>query len=364
MRLALSLGRRGLGQVAPWPSVGCVLVKDRRIIGRGTSDLQTMRHAEIVALDQAGAQAKGATAYVTLEPCAHHGRTPPCAAALVAAKVARVVVAVQDPNPKVAGQGLEHMRRAGINVETGLLAAEAAADHAGFFLTQRQNRPLVTLKMASSFDGRIATKSGESRWITGADARREVHMQRARHDAVMIGAGTARADDPMLDIRGLGLAHQPVRVVLSRHLDLPLGGRLARSAKQQPLWLMHTKGADPALVSAWEGLGAKLFLVATKGAGVDIFAVLQALADAGLTRVFCEGGAELAASLVQAAFVDRLVGFTAGLALGAEARPALAHMGLDSLAEAPRFRLLEVRDIGGDVMHLWERAQHGKSQSA
>ncbi len=354
MRLALSLGRRGLGRVAPWPSVGCVLVANGRIVGRGTSERQTMRHAEVVALDQAGPHAQGATAYVTLEPCSHHGNTPPCADALVQAGVARVVVAMADPNPLVAGKGLERLRAAGIEVETGLCEAKARHDHAGFLLTQSEGRPMLTLKLANSFDGRIAIMTGESRWITGVVARREVHMMRARHDAVMIGAATARADDPMLDVRALGITKQPVRVVLSRGLDLPLGGKLARSARDVPLWLIHAKSAEPGLISAWQGLGARLIPVAQKAGQIDVYAALQALGQAGLTRVFCEGGGALAASLISAGLVDRLVGFSAGLALGADAKPALGPLGLERLSDAPRFRLTGLRDVGGDVMHHWE----------
>ncbi len=354
MRLALSLGRRGLGRVWPNPSVGCVIVAGGRIVGRGVTQPGGRPHGEVVALAQAGAAARGATVYVTLEPCAHHGKSPPCADALVAAGVARVVVALEDPNPLVAGRGLARLRGAGITVETGLLEAEARRDHAGFLKVQAAGRPMLSLKLASSFDGRIATASGESRWITGPGARRLVHAQRARHDAVMIGAGTARADDPMLDVRGLGVAAQPVRVVLARALDLPLTGRLAGSAGAQPLWLLHGRGADTGLVRAWQGLGARLFQVREVAGRLDLGAALQALAEAGLTRVFCEGGGQLGASLLQAGLVDRLIGFTAGLALGSDARPSLGALGITRLAQAPRFDLLESRAVAGDVLHIWQ----------
>ncbi len=215
MRQALTLGRRGLGRVAPWPSVGCVLVKGGRIVGRGTSDAVTLRHAERVALDQAGDAARGATAYVTLEPCSHHGRTPPCADALVAAGVARVVIAAGDPNPQVAGQGIARLRAAGIEVLTGVLEKEATEQHLGFFRVMTEGRPMLTLKLASTLDGRIATASGESRWITGPDARRAVHALRMSHDAVLVGGGTARADDPTLTVREMGADRQPVRIVAS-----------------------------------------------------------------------------------------------------------------------------------------------------
>ncbi|CAN0604691.1 unnamed protein product, partial [Ectocarpus sp. 12 AP-2014] len=190
----------GLGRVAPWPSVGCVIVSDGKIVGRGTSDLATLRHAEIVALDQAGPRAKGATVYVTLEPCSHQGRTPPCADALIKAGVARVIVAAGDPNPLVAGQGLEKLRVAGIEVTIGLGEVEALRDHEGFLSVQTRKRPFLTLKLATTLDGRIATAIGESQWITGPEARRKVHAMRASHDCVMVGGGTARADNPSLTV--------------------------------------------------------------------------------------------------------------------------------------------------------------------
>jgi diaminohydroxyphosphoribosylaminopyrimidine deaminase/5-amino-6-(5-phosphoribosylamino)uracil reductase len=356
MALALSLGRRGQGQVWPNPAVGCVIVQGDRIVGRGWTQEGGRPHAETVALEQAGRMAQGATAYVTLEPCAHHGATPPCAEALAAAGVARVVVAAGDPDSRVNGQGIDILCAAGVTVDTGVLEAEAAADHAGFFLRVREGRPFVTLKLAASFDGRIATATGESRWITGPGARRLVHALRARHDAVLVGGGTARADDPSLTVRDLGVARQPVRVVLSRRLDLPLTGTLARTAGEVPLWLIHGSDAEPALVDAWEGLGAKLITVPVRNRHLDVAAAMQGLGRAGLTRVFCEGGGALAASLLGAGLVDELVGFTAGLAIGAEGWPSLAAMGLDRLAGAPRFRLVEIRAVEGDAMHRWLRA--------
>lgn len=355
MALALSLGRRGLGAVWPNPAVGCVIVKHGRILGRGWTRPGGRPHAETVALAQAGAAARGATAYVTLEPCAHHGQTPPCADALVAAGVARVVVALADPDPRVNGQGLARLRAAGIEVVEGVLADAARADQAGFLSRVTEGRPLVTLKLATSFDGRIATASGESRWITGAEARRAVHALRLTHDAVMIGAGTARADDPVLTVRDLGAARQPVRVVLARTLDLPLDGRLAASAGEVPLWLVHGDGADRDRVAAWRALGAEMLPVPVAHGRLDTGAALAELGARGLTRVLCEGGGTLAASLLGAGLVDRLVGFTAGMAIGAEGRPAISALGLGALADAPRFTLAETRAVGGDVMHVWHR---------
>jgi diaminohydroxyphosphoribosylaminopyrimidine deaminase/5-amino-6-(5-phosphoribosylamino)uracil reductase len=355
MRAALGLGRRGQGQVWPNPAVGCVIVRDGRVVGRGWTQPGGRPHAEVEALARAGEAARGATAYVTLEPCAHEGRTPPCALALAEAGVARVVAPLSDPDPRVAGQGFDALRRRGVEVTTGVMAEAAGADHAGFFLRVEQGRPLVTLKLAASFDGRIATATGESRWITGAEARRWVHGMRSRHDAVMVGAGTARADDPALTVRGLGVRRQPVRVVVSRRLDLPLMGQLAQTARDLPVWICHGADADAQLVRTWEGLGARLLPCAVSGGQLDPHAVLQALGREGITRVFCEGGGALAASLLAADLVDVLVGMTAGVALGAEGRPVFGALGLDRLEDAPRFRLVETRPVGADVLHVWEK---------
>ncbi|WP_120502140.1 bifunctional diaminohydroxyphosphoribosylaminopyrimidine deaminase/5-amino-6-(5-phosphoribosylamino)uracil reductase RibD [Roseovarius sp. EL26] len=355
MALALSLGRRGQGNCWPNPAVGCVLVRDGRIVGRGWTQPGGRPHAERVALDQAGDAAHGATAYVTLEPCAHHGQTPPCAEGLIAAGIARVVVAVEDTDPRVAGQGFAMLRAAGIVVETGLLSDVASDDLAGFLRRAETGRPWVTLKLATSFDGRIATATGHSQWITGPEARRTVHAMRAGHDAVMVGGGTVRADDPSLTVRDMGVTQQPVRVVISRRLDLPLMSQLARTAHEVPLWLCHGADADIALVEAWEGIGAKLLPCAIHGAQLDMGSVLTMLAEQGLTRVFCEGGGAIAASLLSEDLVDELVGFTAGIAIGAEGLPAIGALGLSTLEGANRLALIEIRAVGADILHRWRR---------
>lgn len=356
MALALSLGKRGMGQVAPWPSVGCVIVQQGRIVGRGRSDAIRVRHAEVGALEQAGAAAKGATVYVTLEPCSHHGRTPPCADALIVAGVARVVVAAGDPNPLVAGAGLARLRAAGIEVNLGCLEAEAQMDHAGFLLAQTETRPFVTLKLALSLDGRIATATGESKWITGPEARRMVHMARSRHDAVMIGAGTARADNPTLTVRDMGITRQPVRVVVSRRLELPLDSALVQSAREVPLWLCHDARLEAEVLAPWQDAGAVCLPCMVEGRQVSPGAVMGHLAQAGLTRVFCEGGGGLAGSLLAAGLVDELLVFAAGTVIGAEGTPSVAAMGLDRLADAPRFRLMGTWPVGGDTMQRWQRS--------
>ncbi|MEM9968072.1 MAG: bifunctional diaminohydroxyphosphoribosylaminopyrimidine deaminase/5-amino-6-(5-phosphoribosylamino)uracil reductase RibD [Pseudomonadota bacterium] len=355
MNLALSLGRRGQGNTWPNPSVGCVLVKSGRIIGRGWTQPGGRPHAETQALGQAAARAHGATAYVTLEPCAHHGKTPPCAQALIDAGIARVVIALEDSDPRVNGKGIAMLQAAGVDVVVGPGAEQAKQDHAGFLLRTEQGRPLVTLKLANSFDGRIATATGESRWITGSAARRLVHALRARHDGVMVGGGTARKDDPSLTVRDLGVDHQPTRVVVSRRLDLPLMGQLAQTASKTPLIICHGQDADAVLQDTWRGLGATLLNCRVSGGQLDPADVLRQLARHGLTRLFCEGGGALAASLIEADLVDHLIGFTAGLAIGAEGLPATGALGLSSLSEARRYALSNTECVGEDTVTFWHR---------
>lgn len=350
MRLAIALGQRGLGRVWPNPAVGCVLVREGRVLARGWTQPGGRPHAERMALD--GCDARGATAYVSLEPCAHHGKTPPCSEALIDAGVARVVTALTDPDPRVAGRGHAMLRAAGIEVVEGVEAAAARAANAGFLLRVTEGRPYLTLKLALTLDGRIATASGESRWITGAQARHRVHAMRARHDAVLVGAGTARADDPDLRVRGLGVAHQPVRIVAARGLDLDPAGRLGRSAREAPVWLLHGAGAPEARRTAWAATGAEVIAL---GEGFGALAMMQALGARGLTRVLCEGGGALAASLLRAGLVDELVVFSAGKVIGSEGRAGLGMMGLEILAEAPRFDLVDVLAVGVDVMQRWVR---------
>ncbi|MCO4846692.1 MAG: bifunctional diaminohydroxyphosphoribosylaminopyrimidine deaminase/5-amino-6-(5-phosphoribosylamino)uracil reductase RibD [Yoonia sp.] len=346
MALALMLGRRGMGRVWPNPAVGCVLVRNGAILGRGRTADGGRPHAEVVALAQTG-DARGATAYVTLEPCAHTGQTGPCAQALIDAGVTRVVVATTDPDPRVSGQGIAMLRGAGVQVDVGICAAKADADHAGFFSRITQKRPFLTLKIASTLDGRIATATGESQWITGPDARRAVHMMRARHDAVMVGGGTVRADDPTLTVRGLGVSRQPVRVIVS---NAPLvAPNLQASVANSPVWQCH--GPDVAIPD-WV---TSIACPASDGT-INLVAAMAALAEHGITRVFCEGGGALAASLLSAGLVDDLVVFHAGCVIGHDGIPSLAGLGVQALADAPRFELADVRAVGPDIMHRWTRA--------
>jgi diaminohydroxyphosphoribosylaminopyrimidine deaminase/5-amino-6-(5-phosphoribosylamino)uracil reductase len=332
-----------------------VIVKEGRLVGRGWTQPGGRPHAETEALAQAGEAARGATAYVSLEPCAHHGRTPPCADALVAAGVARVVTALEDPDPRVAGQGHKILESQGISVMTGILAAEARTANAGFLSRIERGRPWLTLKLALTLDGRIATAAGESRWITGPEARRRVHAMRMRHDAVLVGGGTARADDPALTVREMGATRQPVRIVASRSLALPMDGPLAATIPLAPLWLLHDPAATaPAEAEAWTRRGAQLLPCITAPDGLlDPTSLLETLGSQGLTLVFCEGGGSFAASLVKAGLVDELAVFTAGLALGAEGRPGLGALSLARLADARHFRLVSVEQVGADILHVW-----------
>ncbi|MGF1446234.1 MAG: bifunctional diaminohydroxyphosphoribosylaminopyrimidine deaminase/5-amino-6-(5-phosphoribosylamino)uracil reductase RibD [Pikeienuella sp.] len=360
---ALALARRGLGRVAPNPSVGALLVKDGVILGRGVTLAGGRPHAETVALGRAraryGADAlKGATAYVTLEPCAHHGLTPPCSDALIEAGIARLVCPVEDPDPRVHGRGFAKLRAAGVAVETGLLADAARLLNAGFFLRVERGRPWIQLKLAMTLDGRIATATGESRWITGPAARLRAHLMRAEADAVMIGAGTARTDDPMLDVRGFGAGvSQPVRVVMDPRLTLPMGHKLVATARRQPVWLLHgpSAGATPEAALAAEGCRPIAVPVGSDGR-ISLAPALQRLAGEGLTRVLVEGGGQLAAALLAEGLVDEIALFSAGAAIGSEGRPGIGALGLPRLAEAPRFRLVDSAAVGPDLLSVWRPA--------
>lgn len=355
MRAALALARRGLGNVWPNPAVGCVIVKDGHVVGRGWTGSGGRPHAETEALRRAGDKARGAAAFVSLEPCCHWGQTPPCAQALAAAGVSRVVAALEDPDPRVAGGGLARLREAGIAVESGLLAEEAAETNAGFLMRVRKGRPLVTLKLATSLDGRIATASGESRWLTGARARERAHWLRAEHDAVMVGTGTVLADDPQLTCRLPGLGDRsPVRVVLDRHLRLPRSVRVFAEARAVPSWVLTLPTADPARRQALAEAGVKVIEVEGAGeGGFDLAAVLAALGSQGLTRLLVEGGGRLAAALLRARLVDRLLWFHAPKILGGDAIAAVAPLGIPALAEAPLFERVAVETLGEDVLTTW-----------
>ncbi|HVC61681.1 MAG TPA: bifunctional diaminohydroxyphosphoribosylaminopyrimidine deaminase/5-amino-6-(5-phosphoribosylamino)uracil reductase RibD [Acetobacteraceae bacterium] len=351
MRAALALARRGLGNTWPNPSVGCVVVSDGRVAGRAVTAPGGRPHAETVALEMAGPRARGATAYVTLEPCCHWGRTPPCTDALIAAGIVRVVIAARDPDNRVNGQGVARLRAAGIVVEEGVLADAAAEVLAGFHQRTTTGRPLVTLKLASTLDGRIATRGGESRWITGAAARRAAHAMRGRHDAVLVGVGTVLADDPDLTCRLPGFRPTPiVRVVADSHLRTALTARLVISARETPTWMLIRHGADAARRHAFAALGIRLIELAGAEAGVDLQAGLMALGAAGITRLLVEGGAQVAATLLRSGLVDRIAWFHAPAVMGGDAWPAVQAFGIDRLDAMPRFVHRHATPLGEDML--------------
>ena len=352
MRGALALARRGLGSVWPNPAVGCVISNQGQVVGRGWTQPGGRPHGETEALRRAGEAARGAVSYVSLEPCCHWGKTPPCVDALVTAGVRRAVVALEDPDPRVAGEGLRRLRAAGLDVEVGLCAEEAAEVNAGFLSRLRLGRPLVTLKFATSLDGRIATASGESQWISGPPARERAHALRASHDAIMVGTGTVVADDPQLTCRLPGLDHRsPVRVVIDRHLRIPPTARLIADARRIPTWVLTLRSADPARRAGFLAKGVTLIEVdADREGQVDLAVALKALGERGITRLLVEGGAGLAAAFFRAHLVDRLIWVHAPLALGGDGIPAIAGLDLAALSDAPAFERLSTETIGDDVL--------------
>ena len=355
MRAALTLAARGLGRVAPNPAVGCVIVKDGRVVGRGWTQPGGRPHAETEALAQAGGSAAGATAYVTLEPCAHHGKTPPCAGALIAAGVERVVAALEDPDGRVAGRGLEILRQAGIEVEVGLCRAQAERLNAGFLKRVLKGQPLVVLKLASSLDGRIATHSGHSQWITGPLARRRAHLLRSRADAILVGSGTAVFDNPRLDVRLPGLEDRtPLRVVVDGRLRLPLTHDLVARARKVPTLLVTHDGNPAARLAAYRDAGVEVVEVDTDADGhVSLAATLSLLGERGLTRLLVEGGGHLAASLLRGGLVDRLVWFQAPLLIGGDGAAAVSGFGVDRLEQAPKFLQAAMTQLGHDRIDIY-----------
>jgi diaminohydroxyphosphoribosylaminopyrimidine deaminase/5-amino-6-(5-phosphoribosylamino)uracil reductase len=359
MDIALRLAARGLGRVWPNPAVGCVIVTpEGEIVGRAATAPSGRPHAETLALAQAAARARGATAYVCLEPCAHHGKTPPCAQALVEAGIARVVVACIDADPRVDGKGIAYLRGSHVEVIDGVRSDEALRLNEGFFLRLKEGRPHVTLKLAASRDGKLTTHTRTSQWLTGEQARCTVHMLRAESDAVMIGSATALVDDPELTVRLPGLeAHQPVRIVADGRLRLPLTSKLVQSCAQVPLWLLTRPDADRQRARAFRDLGVRVFEIEPDSEGLNMLDALAALGEAGLTRILVEGGARLGGSLLKHKLVDRLVWFSAPLIIGGDGYDAIAGLGLDEVAEAPRFRLQESRRLGDDMLAIYTRLE-------
>lgn len=354
MRLALGQARRARGRTFPNPPVGAVVYRGDRVLGRGFTRPVGGPHAEIVAIERAlrahGARAvRGASLAVTLEPCAHTGRTPPCVDRVLEVGLARVFAGHADPHPEVAGRGLARLRRAGVAVRRGVLEEACREQHRGFLSVCERGRPFVVLKLAASLDGRIATASGESRWITGPEARRAVHGLRAKVDAVLVGSATALADDPALTARRGGrIVHRPVRVVVDSRLRVPPNARLHRGARDGS-WVLCGSRAPAARRRALEERGVRVLETPTRDGRVDLARALRRLAREGLTEILVEGGGELAAGLLRRGLVDEVHWFAAPRLLGGDGRPALGALGIAALARAPRLDDVRVRRVGCDV---------------
>lgn len=348
MARALHLAERGLYTTSPNPRVGCVLVKEGVVVGEGWHERTGEPHAEPLALHAAGDSARDATAYVTLEPCSHHGRTPPCADALIAAGVARVVVAMQDPNPLVSGNGIAKLRAAGIAVECGLMEAEARSLNAGFVARMTQGMPWVRSKIAMSLDGRTALANGVSQWITGEAARRDVHVWRARSCAVLTGIDTVLADDAQLSVRYVSTERQPLRVVLDSHLRIVPDAKIFQGGQV----MIVTASTNAEKIAALESRGAKVAVLPDGGGRVDLLAALRYLASVGCNEILVEAGSTLNGALLKAGLVDELLLYFAPQLLGDTAR-GMAQLGaLASLDECVELEWRDVRHVGNDLRIL------------
>jgi diaminohydroxyphosphoribosylaminopyrimidine deaminase/5-amino-6-(5-phosphoribosylamino)uracil reductase len=359
MQLALTLGRRGLGRTWPNPAVGALVVKDDIIVSRGWTQAGGRPHAEVEALGRAGETARGATLYVTLEPCSHVGKSPPCADAVISAGISRVVSAIEDPNPLVAGQGYAKLRAAGITVDTGVGAREAAYDHAGHFRRLRDKRPHVILKLAVAADDRIAAAGHKPVAITGEAARTRVHLLRAQCDAILVGIGTVLSDDPLLTCRLPGMdARSPVRIVLDSALRIPAESRLMHSARQTPLWLIASETAEAASAARLGAAGAQMIRLAPvpDAIGLDLKTVLHALSERGITRLLVEGGSRVAAAFVAAGLADEVWLLRGPDAIGEGGVAALDATPLTTITQSPAFKLRASETLEKDTLTIYQRS--------
>ena len=350
MRAAVRVAERGRGRTAPNPCVGALVAKGRRVLASARTADGGVPHAELRALARAGAAARGSTLYVTLEPCAHFGRTPPCVDAVIAARPRRVVIGMIDPDPRTAGDGVRKLRAAGIEVSVGVEADACARLHEGFLSRVLRGRPFTTLKLAASLDGRIATARGESRWVTSPAARAFVHALRARADAVAVGSGTVLADDPELSARrGARIVHQPLRIAIDSGLRTPPGARLLDSKHPGAAWILCAPRAAPRRRAALERAGARLVEVPARAGHLELGAAWRELGRLGVGDLLVEGGGGLAAALLRAQLVDRMHFFLAPLLIGADGVPVLGKLGVARLADALRPARLSWHRLGPDL---------------
>jgi len=356
MRSALALAFRAEGRAHPNPAVGCVIVHQNRLLGRGWTQDGGRPHAETMAITEAGDLARGATAYVTLEPCCHHGETPPCTDALIKAGISRVVIGVRDPDPRVSGQGAARLEAAGIDVSHSIFQCEISALLRGYMLTRREARPSVTVKIASSLDGRIALSDGSSKWITAPETRRYVHLLRSRHDAILTGAGTIRADTPTLTCRLEGYdGPQPLRVVLSSTPDIEGMDNIISTSDIAPALLICRD--DRKTDTPVAGFECDMVAASPDGA-VDIVLALRLLSDRGITSVLVEAGGKLISSLIKAGVVDQIIWTRSAGLIGADGRPSLGEMGFDTLEDGRLFTREKLIRSGPDVIEILTRRPH------
>lgn len=352
MSLALKLAQRGAGYTSPNPMVGAVVVRDGEIVGRGYHRRYGGPHAEVEALLQAGVRARGATLYVTLEPCNHHGKTPPCTAAILAAGISRVVIANEDPNPHVTGGGAAFLRQQGLQVETGLLAEAGRRLNEAFFKAMTTGTPWVIAKAAASLDGKIATHTNDSHWITGALARAWVHRLRHRVDAILVGIGTVLADDPQLTTRlPRGPGQDPIRIILDSRLRLPLSAQVLHLTSPAPTWIACTAAAPPDKLRALQAQGAQCLVLPSQGGRVDLAALLRVLGEQRLHSLLVEGGAEVHGAFFEAGLVDKFHLFLAPKFIGGRQAPGiLGGQGISRLTAAPQARNLTIQRLGADIL--------------
>ena len=350
MSEALALAKSQLGNTAPNPSVGCLIVKNQQIIGRGVTAKGGRPHGETIALAEAGTKANGATMYVTLEPCCHFGVTPPCTYAIIKAGISKIYIATQDSNPKVAGKGIKDLQEAGLEVITGLLQMEAIEINAGFLKMQQQQMPLVTLKLATTLDGKIALANKQSKWITGPKAREYAHKLRAENDAILVGIGTVLADNPSLTCRNPCFEDRsPIRIVLDSDLRLPLDANLFNDIEQVPLWIVTTRknnNTKAALIKP----NVKIIEINDL---YNLNEVLTALADNGITRLLVEGGRQVASSFLKQNLFDNLIWITSPKIIGNDGTAAIGNLGIESMADVNCFKLKELFQLDDDIVKIY-----------
>ena len=360
MNASIVIASRGLGRTAPNPSVGCLLVKEGAVVGQGYTDIGGRPHAETKALRVAKEKAEGATAFITLEPCAHENNGPSCAEQLVNCGIARAVIAMKDPDPRTSGKGLQLLIDNDIDVKLDVCRKMAYRINYGHLCRIKYNRPTISLKIATSLDGRIATSKGESKWITGILARRHAHLIRSFYDAILVGIETVKKDDPMLNCRLEGLEkYSPIRVILDSKLSISLESKLLKSATEIPLWIVTKKNNNIVKQKELQKKGAKIIEISESNNGkLDLNHLLNVLSNKGITRLLVEGGSKVNASFISLGLVDDILCYRSGLLLGHEGVSSIFNLTTDKLNLAPKFEFLEQKKLGEDLLDIWTEKKY------